>query len=73
MVILFIAFGALFGAIAGGLTLMSGGSILLALAAYSGVGAIGAVAVTFLVVFFGNSSSETGNWQDKPENGTVSA
>ena len=62
-----------FGALAGGLTLMSGGSILLALAAYSGVGAVGALAVTFLVVFFGNSSSEAGKWQDKSEHGTVSA
>lgn len=73
MVIVFIAFGVLFGAVAGGLTLMSGGSILLAILAYSAAGAIGALAVTSLLTFFGNSSNETANWQEKSENSTVSA
>lgn len=73
MVIVFIAFGVLFGAVAAGFTLMSGGSILLAIAAYSGAGAVGALAITFLLLFFGNASNRSANWQDKQKSSTVSA
>lgn len=73
MVIAFIAFGVLFGASAAVFTLVSGGSILLALAAYSGAGAIGAVAGIFMLLVFGPKGENGRGWQDEREIGPISA
>jgi len=48
MAIIFIAFGILFGAGAAVATLWTGGSILLAIAAYSAVGTLGALAMVIV-------------------------
>lgn len=72
MVILFVAFGLIFGGIAAAFTLASGGSILLAIAAYSGAGAVGALAVTFCLLFFGSIANQATKWNDEKESGPVS-
>lgn len=73
MVILFVAFGILTGGIAAVFTIASGGSILLAVAAYSGAGTIGALAAIFFLLFFGNIANQSTKWNDKKENGAISA
>ncbi len=58
MIIAFLAVGVLFGSVAGSIALISGGSLLLALAVYSGVGvgaAIVAIALILLVSGFRNA------------------
>lgn len=72
MVIIFVALGVFLGASAAVFTLVSGGSILLAIAAYSGVGAIGALAAIFALVFFRASKLEQVDWRDKQENRGIS-
>lgn len=73
MVIVFIAFGMMFGALAAGFALVSGGSILLAIAAYSGAGTVGALAATFFLLFFGKAADQASQWHKKKENGPLSA
>jgi len=73
MVIVFVVFGIMFGALAAGATLVSGGSILLAVAAYSGAGTVGALAAIFLILFFSKAANHASQWQDKNEGARVSA
>jgi len=73
MVIVFVVFGILFGAAAAFFTLVSGGSILLAVAAYSGAGALGSLGAIFLLMYFGNSENRTKEWQDTRKSGPLSA
>lgn len=73
MVVLFVAFGIMFGGAAAVFTVASGGSILMAVAAYSGAGIVGALAATFLLLFLGNIVNQATKWNDKKENGPVSA
>lgn len=73
MVIVFVAFGIMFGAVAAGFTLVSGGSILLAIAAYSGAGTVGALAAIFCILSFNKAADHASQWQEKNENGPVSA
>ena len=73
MVMVFVAFGILFGGFAAVFTLMSGGSILLAVLAYSGAGTVGALGAILFILFFGNTASRAENWHGKKENGPVSA
>ncbi len=73
MVIVFVVFGIMFGAVAAGFTLVSGGSILLAIAAYSGAGIIGALAATFFLLFFNKAAGHASQWQEKSESGPLSA
>ena len=53
MFIVFIVFGVLFGAIAAIITMLTGGSFLLALALYSGVGASAALCLVAIMFIFG--------------------
>jgi Na+/proline symporter len=73
MVIVFVAFGILFGGIAAGFTLVSGGSILLAVLAYSGAGTVGALGAILFLLFFGNTATRAETWHGKKESGQVSA
>ena len=71
MVIAFVAFGILFGGSAAVYTMMSGGSFLLAIAVYSGVGAFGALAaITALLVV---SMAKSASWDAKTGDGPLSA
>jgi hypothetical protein len=73
MVIVFVGFGIVFGALAGGLTLVSGGSILLAVAAYSGAGTVSALAATFYLMFFSKTAVHASQRQEKKESGPLPA
>lgn len=71
MVIAFVAFGILFGGTAAVYTLVSGGSFLLALAVYSGVGAVGALAAISALLIVSMAKSAT--WDAKAGDGPLSA
>lgn len=71
MVIAFVAFGILFGGSAAVYTLVSGGSVLLALAVYSGVGAVGAFCAISALLIISMAKSTT--WDAKAGNGPLSA
>lgn len=73
MVIVFVTAGILFGASAAVFTLLSGGSFLFALAAYSGFGIVGAVGAIMLILIFGNNQKSAETWQCKPKPSSVSA
>lgn len=73
MAIAFVAFGILFGGVAAGYTLMSGGSILLALAVYSGVGAVGAIVAISALMIIHMINAEANQWRDKTGDGPLSA
>lgn len=72
MVIAFLAFGVLTGAIAGGVTFWSSGSILLALASYSAAGTLGGVAVVALAACLSAGGYED-SWRQTQDGKAVSA
>ena len=67
MVIVFIAFGIFFGAAAAVFTFMASGSVLLALASYSAVGTIAAMAMIAAVYFISDADAPDADWQASPE------
>ncbi len=67
MVIVFIAFGIFFGAAAAVLTFMASGSVLLALASYSAVGTMAALAVIAVVYFIGDADAPDAEWRGSRE------
>lgn len=65
MVFVFIAIGVIFGAGAAAFTLMSGGSVLLALLAYSVAGSLATMAVIAVLYFIDDDESEPdGVWRE---------
>lgn len=67
MVIAFLALGILFGGLAAAFTMMSGGTFLLALAVYSGVGTISVLfGILGLLLMGGNDASMTDWDSDQP-------
>lgn len=64
MIIAFILFGVMFGAGASALTLIYGGSILLALAVYSGVGTVTATFAVMAALSVSAVRERRRNWAD---------
>ena len=74
MILAFIAFGVLFGASAAAFTLVSGGSILLAIVAYSIAGALGAVLGVGAILWLHGSKSSNDEWNgEKPSSRPATA
>jgi len=74
MVIVFLISGFLFGAVAAGFTLMSGGSILFAIAAYSGFGTLGALLSIGGILMINGAYKSRDEWSDEnPAQGPISA
>lgn len=65
MVILFLAFGAFFGAVAASIALWSGGSFLFALLCYSVFGTLGALVVVFAAYLRSEANENGAEWSDR--------
>jgi len=64
MVFAFLALGAIFGAVAAAFTIMSGGSVLLALAAYSGAGTLAAIICIAISIAVTSLRQRQGDWAE---------
>ncbi len=67
MVILFVMLGILFGSVAAGLTVGFGGTIWLAILAYSMIGSITVVGAAALVFFLRDPEAARPNWDTGPD------
>lgn len=65
MVIAFIALGIVFGGFAAAFTMASGGTFLLALAAYSGIGTISVLCGIFGLMLFGEKDAPRSDWDSE--------
>lgn len=74
MIVVFIAFGIVFGAMAASVALMSGGSLLLALGYYSAVGTLAALVAIFAGLIIASLRKTREEWdEDQTPSGPVSA